>query len=174
MGLLNVLTFPGVVVHELTRRFFCRMARVAILDARYFGVGDPGSYVDYEPPRKASQLLAIETAPFFVNTILGALIATPGIIPLLLFGIDGGSLLDYVLVWLGFSIAMHAFPTVEDAKLAKDVAKNRATPALTQILFAPLSWILYLGALGSLYWLDVVYGIAVVGLAPQLLLMLQG
>ena len=94
----------------------------------------------------------------------------PGVIPLLLFGIDSGSLLDYVLVWLGLSIAIHAFPTVEDAKYARDVATARETPLLTKLLFGPLSWAVYLGALGSLYWLDVVYGIAVVVLVPQLLM----
>src|SRR5215831_7036948 len=118
MGLINILTFPGVIVHELARRSFCRLARVAILDARYFGAGDPGGYVDYEPPRKRWQAVAIEIGPFFVNTLLGVLIATPGVIPLLLFGIESGSLLDYVLVWLGLSIAIHTFPTVEDAKYA--------------------------------------------------------
>ncbi|HZT41870.1 MAG TPA: hypothetical protein VFA07_06755 [Chthonomonadaceae bacterium] len=174
MGLINILTFPGVVVHELARRFFCRLSRVAILDAKYFGIGDPGGYVDYEPPRTAWQLVMIEIGPFFVNTILGAIIATPGVIPLLLFGIDSGSVLDYVLVWLGASIAIHAFPTVEDAKIVKDIANAKETPALTQVLGGPLSWAIYLGSLGSLYWLDVVYGIAIVILVPQLLLMLKG
>ncbi len=170
MGLINILTFPGVIVHELARRIFCRMARVAILDARYFGAGDPGGYIQYETPRKPWQFLMIEIGPFFVNTLLGAVIATPGVIPLLLFGIDSGSLPDYLLAWLGFSIAVHAFPTLDDAKIARDVAFARGTPTLTQILFGPLSWAIYLGALGTLYWLELVYGLAVVILAPHLLL----
>jgi hypothetical protein len=112
--LIALATFPGVIVHEIAHQLFCRIFRVAVFDVCYFRLGNPAGYVIHEPPSNASQQIWIGIGPFFVNSILGALIALPAVIPVMRF--EAGAPLDYLLMWLGVSIAMHAFPSTGDAK----------------------------------------------------------
>lgn len=157
--IISLLTFPGVIVHELAHQLFCRLARVAVLDVRYFRFGNPAGYVVHEPARRKGQAILIGIGPFFVNTIVGGLIALPASIPVLKF--NQGSFLDYFLVWLGVSIAMHAFPSIGDAKSIKSAVFNDETPLSTKIIAVPIVGLIYVGALGSFIWLDVLYGIGV-------------
>ena len=58
--------------------------------------------------------MLISVGPFLVNTVIGAIVSFPAAIPVIKFG--AGDLLDYFLIWLGVSIAMHAIPSTGDAK----------------------------------------------------------
>jgi hypothetical protein len=75
-----------------------------------------------------------------------------------------------VLVWLGFSIAMHAFPSTGDARSIWCSVWSPETPVLARTITLPLVMLIYLGALGSFFWLDALYGFAIVALLPYLLL----
>ncbi|MGE5630642.1 MAG: hypothetical protein ACM3TR_06020 [Caulobacteraceae bacterium] len=76
---------------------------------------------------------------FVLNTILGVLISLPAAIQVVNFG--SGSLLNYFLLWLGVSIAMHSFRRNGDA-------------------------------MGLFVWLNLLYGIGVAVLLPELLVKL--
>jgi hypothetical protein len=165
--LISILTFPGVIVHEIAHQLFCRLFRVAVLNVCYFRVGNPAGYVVHEHPKKASQHLWIGIGPFFLNTILGALIALPGAIPVLQF--ESGTILDWFFVWLGVSIAMHAFPSTGDAKSIWQGVQSAETPVGVRIIAAPVVGIIYLGAVGSFFWLDALYGGGIAMLVPKLL-----
>ena len=91
----------------------------------------------------------------------------PAVIPVIRF--ENADLLDYVLIWLGVSIAMHAFPSKGDAKTIWSMLKRRETPLLVKLIGAPIVGLIYLGALGSFFWLDAIYGVAVAALMPYLL-----
>ncbi len=58
----------------------------------------------------------------FINTILGILITLPASIPVMKFG--AGDVIDYILMWLGISILMHAFPSRGDAKALLTAVKD--------------------------------------------------
>jgi hypothetical protein len=165
--LISIVTFPGVIVHEFAHQLFCRFFRTAVLDVCYFRVGNPAGYVVHEHPRKASQQIWIGIGPFFVNTVIGALIALPAAIPVIRF--ESTSILDYILIWLGVSIAMHSFPSTGDAKNIWESLKSQETTWITKIIVAPLVGLIYLGAIGSFFWLDFFYGIGVVMLIPYLI-----
>jgi len=165
--LVTLATFPGVIVHEIAHQLFCRWFRVAVFDVCYFRVGNPAGYVVHEPPRTAWQNTVIAIGPFLVNSLIGALIAAPGAIPVLQF--ESGSLLDYFLIWLGVSIAMHAFPSTGDARSMLQAVQAEGTPSLTRILVFPLVGIIYLGAIGSFFWLDAIYGVFIAMALPNIL-----
>jgi hypothetical protein len=165
-GPLNALvTFPGVIVHEVAHQLFCRFFRVAVLDVCYFRFGNPAGYVVHEPPETPGQQLWIGIGPFLVNTLVGAVIAAPAAIPVLQF--EAGDALDYLLIWLGVSIAMHAFPSTGDAQSIWHAFQTRETPPLLRLIGTPLVGLIYMGALGSMVWLDLVYGMAVAMLLPN-------
>ena len=168
--LISIATFPGVIVHELAHQLFCRWARVAVFKVCYFRVGNPAGYVIHEIPRTPLQHVLIGIGPFFVNTVIGALIAFPAAIPVLQF--NAPSPLNFFLIWLGVSVAMHAFPSTGDAKGIWSALFRRTSPWWLKVTGVPLVAIIFLGAIGSFFWLDALYGVGVAMALPNLLVKL--
>jgi Putative zincin peptidase len=165
--LIALATFPGVIVHEMAHQLFCRWFRVPVFDACYFRIGNPSGYVIHEKPRKESQQIWIGVGPFLVNTIVGALVAFPGVIPVLKF--DAGRPVDAFFIWLGISIAMHAFPSTADAKSIWKAVSSAQVPWLGKLIAIPVVALIYLGAIGSFFWLDAVYGVVVAIALPNIM-----
>ena len=165
--LISIITFPGVIVHEAAHQLFCRLSRVAVLDVCYFRFGNPAGYVVHEHPQKTYQNILIGIGPFFLNTVVGALIALPAAIPVIKFG--SGNLFDYFLIWLGVSIAMHSFPSTGDAKSIWTAVWSKETGWLAKIVATPIVGLIFICAAGSFFWLDLIYGVAVAMLIPNIL-----
>ncbi|NLK95331.1 MAG: DUF3267 domain-containing protein [Clostridiales bacterium] len=168
---ISILTFPGVIVHELAHQIFCRLFNVAVLDVCYFRFGNPTGYVIHEKPKNAATNILIGIGPFFINTIVGAIIALPASISIFKFkmGFDPSYIPEYILIWLGVSICMHAFPSTGDAKSMWKAIKDPETKIITKIIGAPIVLLIYLGAAGSVVWLDLFYGIGVCTFLPNLI-----
>ncbi|SKC82976.1 metalloprotease family protein [Maledivibacter halophilus] len=166
--LITIATFPGVIIHEVAHQLFCRLANVAVLDVCYFRVGNPSGYVIHEKPRKISQHILIGIGPFILNTLIGALIAMSASFPV--FRFHTGGPLDYIFIWLGVSIAMHSFPSTGDAKSIWEAIKSKETNIFAKIIGTPIVGLIYLGALGSVAWLDLFYAMAVALLIPNLII----
>ncbi|HEY0609058.1 MAG TPA: metalloprotease family protein [Chitinophaga sp.] len=165
---ITAVTFPGVVVHEFAHQLFCRIFGVAIFEVKYFQIGNPAGYVVHEPVRNPVHQLFIGTGPFFVNTILAALIAFPAALPI---GMGEGNFVDYLLLYLGVSIGMHAFPSTGDAKtMWNGLMLGENTPPWLKAVTLPVVGLIYLGALGSVIWLDLFYGMAVALGIPAILM----
>jgi hypothetical protein len=164
--LIALLTFPGVIVHEAAHQLFCRFFRVAVHDVCYFRVGNPAGYVVHEQSAAPSHQVWISLGPFLLNTLLGALIAAPAAIPVM--QVDVGGPLDCLLIWLGVSIAMHAFPSTVDAELIWDTLETRQTSRLTKFIGVPAIGAICLASVGRFVWLDLLYGLAVAMLLPKL------
>ncbi|WP_158825878.1 DUF3267 domain-containing protein [Mucilaginibacter lacusdianchii] len=165
--LITWATFPGVIVHELAHQLFCRLYKVPVFNVVYFRLGNPAGYVLHEKAESKWQNMMISIGPFIVNTILGALIALPAAIPV--FKLDNANLLDFILIYLGVSIAMHAFPSTGDAQSIWHDLKNEDTPLAVKIAGYPIIGLIYAGALGSFFWLDLAYGVAVAVGLPNLI-----
>lgn len=173
---ISIVTFPGVAVHELAHQICCRICRIPVYEVKYFQVKNPCGYVRHEPTSNPWKNLMTSLGPFFINTILGILITLPAYTNVFGYSLVGGGLgicvklSSYLLYWLGVSILMHAFPSTGDAKaLIESVLKNKEVGMLAKIVTAPFIGLIYLGALGSLLWLDLIYGIGMSMLLPRLL-----
>jgi hypothetical protein len=165
--LIAAVTFPGVIVHEMAHQLFCRLFGLSVLDVCYFRIGNPAGYVLHEPARTPLGQIMVSVGPFLVNTVIGAVLSLPAAIQALQF--ESGSLLDYFLLWLGVSIAMHAFPSTGDAQVMKHAVSSPYAPLWAKILGYPLVGLIYAGAIGKMLWLDLAYGLAVALLLPRLL-----
>lgn len=157
--IISMLTFPGVIVHELAHQLFCRLYKVPVFKVVYFQMENPVGYVMHEPPREKWKNIMIAVGPFIVNSVLGAIIALPAAIPV--FKLENGSFLDFVLIYLGISIAMHAFPSTGDAQSILQTIQGKDTRSWVKIIGYPIVGLIYLGSLGSFFWLDLLYGIAI-------------
>lgn len=167
--LISIVTFPGVIVHELAHQIFCRMMGVPVLEVKYFQAKNPCGYVIHEATSRPLATFLISIGPFVINTLLGCILIFPVAMEIVEFR-SYNSVLSLVAAWLGISILMHSFPSTGDAKvLVNRILKNKQVNLLVRIVTAPLIGLIYLGAIGSIVWLDFVYAVAVSMLLPRLI-----
>lgn len=137
---LSFLTFPGILVHQATYHLFSRKTNTFL----------------------------VEIGIFIINTIVGAITALPGALVVIKFG--AGTMFDYILIWLGVSIAMHSFPSLEKARKIWIMVRSKKTPCRLKFIATPIVIFMYLFAKGSVVWLDLLYGIGIALLLPGLLI----
>jgi hypothetical protein len=59
-------------------------------------------------------------------------------------GLGAVSFVDGVLIWVGFSIAMNAFPSTADARCIWASVWSPETPALARLIALPIVILIYL------------------------------
>jgi hypothetical protein len=167
--LISLLTFPGVIVHEAAHMLFCRLRGVAVFDACFFRLGNPVGYVIHERVEDFTSVFLISMGPFIVNSLLCVFFCLPTMIPMHIFGQSGP--LSYVLMWVGVSIGMHAFPSTQDAKILWQSAKRSAVlHSPLAIVSFPLVVAIYIANILRFFWLDYIYGAAIGIELPKLIL----
>lgn len=169
--IISIITFPGVIIHELAHQIFCRIMRVPVYEVKYFQFSNPCGYVVHEATQDPLKTFLISTGPFLINTLIGMIILAPAAIELIVFE-DYSNPLNLLLGWIGFSTLMHAFPSTGDAKvLVNNILNNKNVNVLVKIIVAPVIGLIYIGALGSVIWLDAIYAIAIAMIIPNLFLL---
>jgi len=160
-GLIAVLTFPGIITHELAHKLCCDLAHVPVHKVCYFRLGNPSGYVIHEQTDSYGKALLIDTAPFFTNTAISLLLFVIAI------NLPFGPV-ACVLYWLGISIAMHSFPSSGDADNLWSQSKSSWKKNPLALLGFPLVGLIKLAALLSRVWFDLLYAIALLVLVAFL------
>ncbi|MBI3036913.1 DUF3267 domain-containing protein [Candidatus Woesearchaeota archaeon] len=166
---ISVLTFPGVIVHELGHKYFCDRFNVKVHDVKYFRFGNPAGYVVHDIPDKFYKTFFIDVGPFLVNSILAAaiflIIAITSLVAIKGFGMTDApsgpfKLVSGFLMWLGISIAMNAFPSRHDAKvLWKESRRHLSQGDFVAIIGFPFSILIWIANILSFVWFDLIYAI---------------
>jgi hypothetical protein len=107
--------------------------------------------------------------PFLVNSVLCFAICLPAFVPLRVFGQSDP--VSYLLIWVGVSIGMHAFPSLGDAGiLCREtwVAAKSLHPLA--LISSPFAIAIYIASLVSIIGFDYAYGVALGYGLPALLL----
>ncbi|MGE5610481.1 MAG: DUF3267 domain-containing protein [Bacillota bacterium] len=156
--LISLLTFPGVIVHEAAHFLFCRLLGVAVFDVCYFRVGNPAGYVIHEPTASFNKTFLISVGPFIVNSLLCILLCFPAFVPVRVF--ESKDAFSYLLIYLGVTIGMHAFPSTHDAQnlWRGAIAAAKGLNPLAVLSF-PLVILIYIANALSFFWFDVFYGL---------------
>lgn len=168
--LIALITFPGVIVHEIAHRFFCDLSKVPVYKVCYYRVGNPSGYVIHGGVTNLWSAFLISVGPFIINSALCAFIAFSAVIPMMVLK-DSSNLSGWSLfqLWLAISIGMHAFPSKQD--LDNFHAQVKAAKGISPLLI--FSWIMgfCFGAarLLSFFWFDAIYAIAVAMIVPMML-----
>ena len=158
-SIISLATFPGVIVHEFAHQLSCRLTGTAVFEVCYYRFGNPAGYVRHERPRTPLRQFVIAMAPFIVNSVLGAVIAASAMIRAFTFFQPDA--LDLILIWLGISVSMYAFPSTGDARALLDNIRNNRASWLIEALVMPFILLIYFGAFITMFWGDVLYGIGV-------------
>ena len=167
---ISLLTFPGVVVHEFAHKKLCDAFAVPVHEVAYFRLGTPAGYVLHEEPERYRQTFAISVAPFLVNTIvalglLGAAAFVWGRPDALGLRTDDLGVLGWLVVWVGLSTGMHAFPSKGDAKEIWRRSRAEWRTAPLTLLGLPFVLVIYVANLLSVLWFDGLYALGLLGVA---------
>ena len=168
--ILSWLTFPGIMLHEYGHAWACRQLGIRVVKVCYFRFGNPLGYVLHEQPESAVQHIIVASAPFFVSTVF-AFAASMAATLLVYFQANGatGDFAPAALAWLGFSFALHAFPSSGDADaLWKDVTGN-SFGFIQKMLLIPVVGLMRMFHFGSRFWMDALFAILLIALPPLLL-----
>jgi hypothetical protein len=169
--IITIVTFPGVIVHEAAHMFFCKIRKVPVLDVCFFRFGNPAGYVVHGQPQDFTTSFLITMGPFIINSLLCILICLPAFVPVRIFELEHP--LSYFLLWLGLSIGMHAFPSMQDANSLFSHAKKCVSARnVLAIVSFPLVVAIYTANILSFFWLDYLYGFAIGLGLPALILKL--
>lgn len=177
--LVSLLTFPGVVVHEFAHRTSCDAFDVPVAEVAYFRLGNPAGYVVHGEPTTYRQAFAISVAPFVVNTAVA--LALFGVVASLWRRPDAVGIATeelgvagWLLLWVGLSAGMHAFPSRGDAKQIwrRSLAEWRSSPLV--LLGMPVVVLVYAANLLSVVWFDAIYALGLLAFVLLLLGTLPG
>ena len=80
---ISILTFPGVIVHELAHQLFCRWCKVPVYEVKYFQFKNPNGYVLHEATDDPMKNFLTAMVPVIRNTVLGMIIVIPASIAIL-------------------------------------------------------------------------------------------
>jgi len=163
----NVLTFPGIIIHKLFYQFFCRILSIPVLEVVYFRLGDPAGYVLHETVTGRWKTILICIGPFLASTFFGVLIALPAVMSI--FSGGDSSVLDWLKLYLGISMAVHAFPSTGNVDAILKLMKEENTPLRIKMAGYPVAILMYPGSEAGFFWHRMVYGTALVIGIPQLI-----
>jgi hypothetical protein len=152
--LIALVTFPGIMIHEWAHKFFCDRTGTPVYKTCYFRLGNPAGFVLHGPVDSYGKAFLISTAPLLINTAISVIVFVIAVILPRTWP-------SYVLLWLGLSIAIHAFPSGEDADILWRCSKAgwRRNPLI--LLTFPISGLIKLAALARAIWFNLIYAIAI-------------
>jgi hypothetical protein len=168
---MSYLTFPGVVVHEFAHAWACRVMGIHVVKICYLRIGNPLGYVLHERPAYTVQHIMVAVAPFFVSTCVALSVSSMASALFLRHTLfEFNDILIPSAMWLGFSIALHAFPSSGDADALWDDVRSREVGLFAKLLLVPVVGLIHLTGLGARVWLDALYAIIVVAVPPLIML----
>lgn len=148
-------TFPGAIVARLAQYLIVRFTATPVVAVRWFEPEIPAGTVVAGPTSAAWKAALIGLGSFLLITALGIAFAFRATLQVTELGEMSG--IDFLQVWLGVAIAVHAVPATEEIhRMWSDMAGGRSATAL-KLLTAPLSLPLYL----LTYGFHQPYGVAV-------------
>ena len=153
--LISIVTFPGVIAHEVGHVFFCKQFNVKIHKICYFRFGNPSGYVIHDDPNNFKQSFFIDVGPFIVSNTLAIISFVFASLFMTNYEIVG-----LFLGWLGLSFAMNSFPSTGDAKALWNVTKKHSEKnKLLKLIGYPFVVIIYIANILSIIWFDLVWAI---------------
>jgi hypothetical protein len=166
--LISLFTFPGVIIHEMAHRFFADLAGVPVYEVCYFRLGNPSGYVIHGKPVNVKQALLISVGPLIINTILCSAITIAAIYPWFIFNSQMNTQ-ECILIWLGLSIGMHAFPSNHDMASFSRIVKEKKSNVFLILIAKMIECIFQIANLLRFFWFDLIYAVCVTLIVPFVL-----
>lgn len=166
--LISLLTFPGVIVHEVGHKLFCDITKVPVYKVCYFRIGNPAGFVIHAPAKELKTSFLISIGPLILNTILCALLTFPGVFPIFILEAENYNGVFMLLMWVGVSIGMHAFPSNDDMDNFVQEVKNAKEGVILLIFAKIFAGLLKIANALRVIWFDAIYAWGVSMVLPCL------
>jgi len=166
--LIALITFPGVVTHEIAHRFFCDLAKVPVYEVRYFGFGDPPAYVIHGPVKELKKAFLISIGPLIINTILCMLLTFTAALSIFVLKETNYGFAFALLIWIGISIGMHAFPSNADAESFVQQVKEAKRNGFLLVISKIFAVLIKIANALRFIWFDAIYAFVVSMILPSL------
>ena len=127
--LARLLLLPGIVLHELSHYYFCRLVGATVHEVCFFSFGYPAGYVIHTAPKRFRAHCVIVLGPLLINSTVAialfcaAIVTFREIAPLDPIDWAPGVLRIALALWLGLVAALQALPSSGDAVSLWQVAK---------------------------------------------------
>lgn len=160
--LTRFITFPGALTRGLFEQLVCRTHKTVVEDNRYLRNDENCSHIEHELMNTPGAAFAVCFVPMLLQLILGVCVsmcAVTNLIYLGSFSMPSG-IIDIICLWLGFSLSVNCFPSVEDALNMIEKLYKTEGHVLKKIIFAPGAAVCFVGAYLEKYCLTFVSGIA--------------
>lgn len=151
--IINWLTFPGVLLHELAHYRACQWREIPVGRVQWFSVTGE-AFVEHAEPRAYLDTVAISLAPFLVNTVV-AVVAYA--IAAAVVGLAGG--VGWLIGWLGLSFGWHAIPSKGDVDNLWDQTDDMDNWSVWTVVVTPVAVFLYILNALRLFWIDAIYSL---------------
>lgn len=116
--ILELLSAPGVILHEIGHMVFCFFGNVKVFRVKLFGFGNPRGFVEHAEPETFIASTLITFGPLTFNTLISlvlfSLIQTPYWKPL-----------NLVWIWVAFLSSLHAIPSHGDAHTLLSITNRK-------------------------------------------------
>lgn len=139
--LWEILTAPGVAMHELGHVFFCITAGVKVHKVRLFQFGKTAGYVIHDEPVRFGQGFLISIGPLIMNSLFTLFAFAK-------FNFVSGAWQPWVWLYFGLAVGLHAIPSDGDASALLHLANRRVFKSPLVIIGYPAVFMLYV-----FYWL---------------------
>lgn len=175
---IALITFPGIVLHEIAHRFFCDVFDIDVYHIRYFIAFDQkAGHVVHAPTDNLWHRFFIGVGPLFINSLMCMLLTFPAgcIYYLDVEFVENNSALlaalYAILSWSGYSIGFHAIPSNQDIRGLGSLTKPNFSALFIHsfVEFVKLFNFNYIG-----FWLRVCYAYAISLIFPILFFRLLG
>lgn len=174
--LVAVVTFPGTIVHEYAHKKMCDWTGVDVYEVVYLRLGNPMGYVKHGEVDSFRQSFGITVAPFLINSFIAVLFFSLSALYAVFTGVyetTGDPSLVITLpflglIWLGFSVGMHAFPSSQDARNLWRF--SRSSKGIMVKAGLPISGFIYLADKLRFFWIDALYALFLLAITGNLIM----
>ncbi|HSI19038.1 MAG TPA: hypothetical protein VK980_14790 [Sphingomonas sp.] len=165
--LIELLTFPGVIVHEIGHRIFCHLTGVPVYQVRYYKFwGKPSGFVIHGPAPSLKAALLIAIGPLILNTLLCSLLTFSAVVPLFILRDSSTAFPDILLMWFGVSAGMHAFPSNHDMEGFTDFLLEAGHGDALVMVAQAFALLFKIANFLRVVWFDAIYAVLVAAFLP--------
>lgn len=162
-----IITFPGVILHEIAHKFFCDLYQVPVYKVNYFVVSSKAGSVVHAVLHHSRKNAIIALAPLLINSMICLLFLTPQFLSHFMGTsfISTYTIFDFILIWIGISCGFNALPSKAD--IAHIDARISWQLRCIKIFVKILN---FFGVVGNFIWLAILFLIFCLICLPILLI----
>lgn len=166
--LISILTFPGVIIHELAHKLFCDITKTPVFEVKYFQFWNPAGYVLHWETQGLKNSFLISIWPLIVNSIICMIMTMPFVFSVFILKESNINTVFMLMGWIGFSVGMHAFPSNHDIDNFVSEVKRTKNKGLLYVIAYVFSGIIRLANVLRIVWFDLIYAIGISYIIPTL------